>query len=174
MTPKALRGWDNSLRALQWVLAGGILWALIDGVFVRDQPSTALADVPLSTEPISAPDASSIGLDELEPLWRRDLQQRLHDPPPPPSPPKTKTPEPPPPPRLPRLLATFVEDGASWGLFETTKGQARVLPENGTIDGFRIIRVSAGTTTLEQNGKRFEINVPRDKRQSASSQRGRR
>jgi hypothetical protein len=107
------------------------------------------------SEPTVEP--SMAGLKESDRVWSRPLRQALIEPkakPPPPSSP------PPPPPALPRLAATFVERGRSWGLFVDPGGVQRVRRGGERIGEVEILEVSPGAARLKREQQTFELRVP--------------
>jgi hypothetical protein len=62
---------------------------------------------------------------------------------------------------LPKLLATFVEDGQAWGLFVESGGSQRVRAVAGAVDGFTIVSIAPGRATVEKAGQTYELEIPR-------------
>jgi len=163
---------DTALSAVSWVLVGGAVWLGVGEVFRRDRPPAPAVRERASLA--SAPEAeqATVRLERLERLWSRDLRQTLIEPAPEP------VPEPPPaaaaaPVRLPRLAATFVESGRSWGLFVEVDGAIRVRTASGKIGEFRIVEVVSGAATLRLGSREFEVRVPTREEPGTARRRGR-
>jgi hypothetical protein len=144
------------------MIVGTALWVALSVLLPRDplaMPNLANAETVAS---VAAEPAALASAGELKGIWERDLRQRLIEPEPAPKP-KPKPPPPPPPVRLPRLLATFVENGQAWGLFVDQRGNQRVRSAEGRIDDFDIIRIDPGRAQLGRDGKTYDVKTVQEK-----------
>jgi hypothetical protein len=162
VTGATIHRMQKLLGVLQYVLITGALCIIVDAVIFAE-PVVMPREVSVLQE--SMAEARTDGparLEDYSSLWRRSLRQTLIEPEPVEKP-KVKPPEPKlsKPIRLPRLLATFVEQERSWGLFQSQKGNRCVRGEAARIDGFDIVKISPGTAALKKDGKIHEVKVPR-------------
>ena len=174
ITNMNIRRLERLCCAGQWGFAAGTLFVLILAVLsLGPAPEPAIAAV----GPVEGPantGSADVTLSDLSTIWKRDLRQRLIEPKAAPKP-KPKPPPPPPPPvNLPKLLATFVERGQSWGLFVNKSGQQRVRAAGGQIDDFAIESVTPGGARLSRKGKSFAVTAPTHSRTNKPRRSGRR
>ena len=165
----SIRQVERFLRATQWTLVAGIAWLLMGMVLgsrTLPRPNIVAAQV---TDGDAAPSSQSQqDLDQFAGIWKRDLRQTLIEPKPKPKPKPKAVPPPPKPPQLPRLLATFVEQGSAWGLFVDTKGATRVRRNGASIDAFDIASIGRGSARLRRGSHTYEISVPVSKNAGSS------
>jgi hypothetical protein len=127
-------------------------------VMSRPLPAIALGTDAVASESTSPTSRNRLSLSDLEGVWTRPLRQTLIEPKPKEVPPEKPAP-PPPPIVLPRLVATFVEGGQSWGLFMDDKGSQRVRSASQNIDDFEIASIEPGTAKLKRGEKLYEVRV---------------
>jgi hypothetical protein len=135
------------------------LLALV-GLLVRRGPATAAA---LPDRPVEGDSASSSSelppIEEFAAIWERDFRQVLIEPPPKPP----AKPEPPPPPpapvKLPKLVATFIEQDGSWAVFVDGKEGMRVRGPAERIDEFEVVEITPGAARLRKGGTDYEVKV---------------
>ncbi len=163
----------QSLRAgslLQWMLIACVAWLIVDTAFV----SSSSGD----THPINKSASGSSSqrtelaqgtLDQYAGIWERDLQQVLIKPKVKPKP-KVKEPAPKQV-ALPRLLATFVENGKAWALLVTNKGTQVVRKQGTSIGSFDIVSIASGSVSLRRGDKVYELSVPKPKTSSTRTRR---
>jgi hypothetical protein len=162
VTGATIRRLQKLLGMLQYALIAGAFCIIVDAV-VFAEPAVMPREVSVLQE--SMAEARTDGpaiLEDYSSLWHRSLRQTLIEPEPVEEP-KVKPPEPKPdkPIRLPRLLATFVEQERSWGLFQSEKGNHCIRGEAARIDGFDIVKIAPGTAALKKDGKIHEVKIPR-------------
>lgn len=162
MSSAWLQRMEKACFGIQWVLVGCVLWLVLDSAFFLSelpQPQLVGGEAVSLEEPPSDEEAT---LSQFQSIWTRDLRQQLIKPKLK-AKPKPKPPPPPPPVKLPKLVATFVEEGQAWGLFVDNRGAQRVLAATGKIDDFQIARVAPGTAKLTRHGKSYTVNVDKRK-----------
>lgn len=148
-------------RGLQWTLGLCAGWLIIEPfVMGRPLPPTALETEGVSSSSPLPTTRNPLSLNEFEGVWTRPLQQSLIEPKPKEVPPEKPLP-PPPPVSLPRLVATFVEGGQSWGLFLDDRGNQRVRSATQVIDDFAIASIEPGRAMLTRGERHYEVNVAR-------------
>jgi hypothetical protein len=140
--------------------------------FVRPRsiPRPRLAESDASQIPGS--EVPRLGVGDLAGIWKRALRQALIEPKAPEPPPPKPAPPPPPPPVLPRLSATFVEQGRAWGLFVDEKGSARVRTASDRVGDYLIVGISPGMATLSREEKTYEVRVQTRMTPVATKRRG--
>jgi hypothetical protein len=112
----------------------------------------------VDTEPqLSEP---RLEVSDLAGIWKRAMRQALTEPQTPNPPPPKPVPPPRPPPALPRLAATFVEQGRAWALFVDENGSTRVRAASDRIGDYVIAAISPGVATLQREEKSYEVRVP--------------
>jgi len=173
VTQTHIRQLEASCFVMQWIIVGYALWIGLGILGLREHPSLPDLGRESAGVPAPGPSASRRPLDELAGIWKRDLRQTLIDPPPKETP-KPKPPPAPPPIELPRLLATFNEEGRSWGLFVDKHGAHRVHTTSQQIDGFDIVAVLPGAAELKRDDKQYQVSVPVRTPQGRSPSRGQR
>ena len=156
-----VRQLERLTRVLQWIVVATAALLALDTAFLREplpKPHLVESLPPSSTAPSATSNHTT--LDELAGIWSRDLRQTLIEPEPRPRP----KPKPPPAPAqvtLPRLLATFVEDGKAWGVFVDEKGTQRVRPVGARIHDFNIVDIFPGAVRLRRGDRTFDVEVPK-------------
>ncbi len=171
MTNVKIRRLATLAKASQLVLVLATLSCGARVIFFRSEPAKAdLAQVDSQNAPTSS-GHSIPALDSFAAIWQRDLRQPLIDPEPVEAP-RAKPPPPPPPVKLPRLIATFVEHGQSWGLFSDVKGAQRVRRTGGQIGSFQIVSITPGSASLRQGANTYEVSIPKPKQAPSRSRRG--
>ncbi len=172
MTHVRVRHLEALGAVVQWGLVASIVWIVAEAVFLHGPPEVPQPPSELPLKMSGRQDAGRAPLDAFDAIWSRNLRQTLIErkrkaaPPPKPAPP-------PPPIRLPKLLATFVESGRSWGLFVDQRGAQRVRSASSRIDGFDIVSVSTGTARLSRGGKTHDVKVPERKASRGKRAKGR-
>lgn len=171
MTGVSPRKVDFALRATQWTLVAGAVWVLAGMVL----GSSSLPRPRFITESIAENAAANSQqaqreIDQFAGIWKRDIRQTLIEPEAKPKP-KPKPAPTPKPPKLPRLLATFVEQGNAWALFIGSKGGTRVRRSGTSIDSFDISSVGHGSARLRSGSNTYEVSVPLPKNQGSLGRR---
>ncbi len=166
MTPRQTQRITRCCTVFEWLFLLGAAWFVVRAAAFQKplrapRPMVASSDAGLDQEMLTVPP-----LDNFASVWKRDLRQTLIDPKPK-AKPKRPAPRAAPPVRLPKLLATFVEDGRSWGIFVDAQGVQRVRGAHGKIDDFQILRVVPGGVQLRRAGKLYEIAVPKTQNATA-------
>ena len=160
MTPRQTQRITRCCTAFEWLfLLGAACFVVRTVAFQKPlrapRPMIASSDEGSDREVFTAP-----SLDDFASIWKRDLRQTLIEPKPK-AKPKPPAPRTAPPVRLPKLLATFIENGRSWGIFVDAQGVQRVRGASGKIDDFQILRIVPGGVHLRRAGKLHEITVPK-------------
>ena len=167
-----IRQLECLIHALQWIVVATAALLALDTMFLREPiPKPHLVESLSTPDYVPLATSNHTTLDELASIWSRDLRQTLIKPEPKPKP----RPKPPPPPAqvtLPKLAATFVEDGKAWGVFVDQKGATHVRPVGGRIQDFNIVNILPGSASLRREDKTFDVEVPRP-RSSRRQLRGR-
>lgn len=161
MTHRQLNRIKLAARALSILCIVGTLSVVINAVLIK---RPVLPDVSAPRDQEAAHEARGVDIPELSQLsaiWERDLRQTLIEPPKPPAP-KAEPPPRPKPVSLPRLVATFVEQGQAWGIFTGLGKGTRVLPVGAQFGSFEIIRIDTGSAKLRTGGRDYEIEVPKE------------
>ena len=156
-----IRQLERLTRALQWTVVTAAALLALDTAFLREplpKPHLVESLATHDTAPLARSNYTT--LDELSGIWSRDLRQTLIEPEPKPKP-RPKSPPPPVQVTLPRLLATFVEDGKAWGVFVDEKGTQRVRPVGARIDGFNIVNILPSSARLRRGDRTFDVEVPK-------------
>ena len=146
------------LAYLQWSLTACLGFVIVRAVYSSPEvPVSALSESTSKAEsPPETPHRAD--LEDLAGIWQRSLRQALIEPKIP-EPPPAKPPPSPPPVALPRLVATFVENGRAWALLVDEKGTSRVRTETEKVGEFEIVSVSPGATTLRRDDKTYEVRT---------------
>ena len=158
VTPAHIRHLDGVGFVIQWILVGAAVWVGLSIPLLRERPAMPDLASASTAHTVPAEPMSLRSAGDLKGIWERDLRQTLVQPKPAP----TKKPKPSPPPpqvKLPKLLATFVEKGEAWGLFENRRGEQRVRSATGRVDDFDILRIAPGRAELGRDGNRYEVTT---------------
>ena len=160
---------ENVSRGVQWLLGAACLWLVVAVLLRGELPEPALAVASeLRADVVSA--GSDLKLESFDSIWTRQLRQTLIEPKPKPRP-KAEPRPPAPKVKLPKLVATFVEDGRSWGLFIDAKGGLRVRSAGQTIDDFTVVVVTPAQATLERYKKSYKVSVAQDRTRRSRTRR---
>ena len=147
-------------QVVQWGVLVCAIWVLSKTVFLsKELPQPAMAQPPQTRDIAFAPPTET-ALEDLSAIWKRDLRQTLIEVKTVAAPQEPEKPKPPPV-KLPQLLATFVEQGESWGVFVNRKGERRVRRAGSRIDECDIVAISSGSANLRRSDKDYEITVAR-------------
>lgn len=172
MIRASVRHVDLFLRALQWILIAGAAWVLVGMVLgAKALPRPNIIVNPVPAEDATASVESQRDIDRFAGIWKRDIRQTLIKPKPKHKPKPKAAPPPPKPPKLPKLVATFVEQGSAWALFVDTKGATRVRRSGTSIDAFDIASVGHGSARLRSGSHTYEVSVPLSKNLGSSGRR---
>ncbi len=147
---------------LQWVLVGAAVWNILQAGRARHHMASPPLDARTPDVSPSNEPEQPVSEAQLAAMWERNLRQTLIKPKPKKAP-EPKRPPPAPPVKLPKLFATFVEQGKSWGLFVDSKGMHRVRAESQRVGGFQIVRIRPGSAQLKRGGTIYDVEVPRHK-----------
>ena len=162
-----------ALRIGQWAAYGLACWLVVDGVFMNASLPSPTFAAPANERRATSEAADGITLEDAAVVWRRDLRQTLIEPPKKEEKPPAEPP-PPPPVQLPRLVATFVERGQSWGIFVSSKSGQVVRPESAQLDGFTIVAIRPGEAVLMQRDREYTVEIPKKKVERQGKRRSRR
>ncbi|MCK4601611.1 MAG: hypothetical protein KAU28_04045, partial [Phycisphaerae bacterium] len=86
-------------------------------------------------------------------IWQRDVRKPLEDP----EALKVQPPKPPPVPVV--LIGTVVEPGFTYGLFQTKKGEQKLVRAGESIEGAEVTVISEGSAQVRWHGKLITLKV---------------
>lgn len=162
MTHRKLRRVKLATQVMTWLMAIAAIGVLVLGILLRAPVATDVQSPKESQAGSVAPQSTLPAVQSFASIWKRDLRQQLIKPQAE-EVEKVEVTPPPPPVSLPKLHATFVEHGRSFGLFAGSRGSIRVRPEGATIDTFEILSISPGSAQLRKRGESYTIRIPAKK-----------